>query len=246
MKTWILIISALLVNHFSFSKNLIEKGNDAYASENFEEAIQFYLSDISNGNQSSDLYYNLGNAYYRLNEIGESIWAYQTAIKLNPDNTDAIFNLQFVNEMTVDKIDRHQTGVGSWVKARLFGVNPNFWVYWSWFLSLVLAISLYFFFTKTSAFINTISSLSIFIVGLAFIFTISLSIIQKNQIIQKNHFVITEAMAKIQNEPKQESLTSFELHEGAELNIISENSNWYEVEINGNKGWTLKENGLTY
>jgi len=68
------------------SNSLFEKGNTLYNKGDYQNAIESYLGIIENGYHSSEVYYNLGNAYYRLNLIGQSIWSYMQASRLDPRN----------------------------------------------------------------------------------------------------------------------------------------------------------------
>src|SRR5690606_40201598 len=82
-----------------------EKGNSLYNQGEYQAAIEEYLKISENGEHSSELYYNLGNAYYKLNQIAPSIYYYEKALLLNPDDQDILNNLQYAQNMTVDAID---------------------------------------------------------------------------------------------------------------------------------------------
>ena len=84
---------------------LFSKANSLYKNGNYSKAIDIYLSIEKQGLQSDELYYNLGNSYYKLNKVAPSIYYYEKALKINPLNEDAISNLAFAKRMTIDVIE---------------------------------------------------------------------------------------------------------------------------------------------
>jgi tetratricopeptide (TPR) repeat protein len=82
-----------------------EQGNEAYQSGNYLKAIEYYNQIIDNGYQTSEVYYNLGNAYYKLKNIPEAILNYERALKVDPSDEDSEFNLRIANLQTLDKIE---------------------------------------------------------------------------------------------------------------------------------------------
>ncbi len=225
---------------------IYKSGNEAYENEDYELAIQKYMELISDDYISADLYYNLGNAYYRTNEIGEAIWAYENATKIDPSHQDVGFNLEFVNNLTVDKISVNKKGIGSWLNKNIFGFTLNLWFYISLLSALIIAYLFYLFFTPTSHLVNNLSLLGITLFGLILIGSTTFSILQKNKITGQSKVVVVEDAAKVLTEPTENATTAFELHEGAQLNIKSKNDDWYEVELNNNTGWIQKKNVWTY
>ena len=90
-----------------YSQNIDEKfyaANKLYNNTKYLEGIEVYENILSEGWESSNLYYNLGNAYFRQNQIGQSIWAYHKALKMDPRNLDLTHNLEIVNARIKDRI----------------------------------------------------------------------------------------------------------------------------------------------
>ena len=83
----------------------IEAGAKAYQSSDFERAIDEWRTCVDNGIVNADLYYNLGNAYFRSGKIGFAIYYYRSALKLRPNDEDIQHNLKFAQAMTRDKVD---------------------------------------------------------------------------------------------------------------------------------------------
>ena len=100
-------IITLLFFSFCIGQNteLFDKGNDLYNQGRYLEAIESYSDIIKDGKHSSELYYNMGNSYYKLNDIANSIFYYEKALLLNPMSEKITNNLSFAQNMLIDKIE---------------------------------------------------------------------------------------------------------------------------------------------
>ena len=100
-------IITLLFFSFCIGQNteLFDKGNDLYNQGRYLEAIESYSDIIKDGKHSSELYYNMGNSYYKLNDIANSIFYYEKALLLNPKSEKIANNLSFAQNMLIDKIE---------------------------------------------------------------------------------------------------------------------------------------------
>ena len=86
----------------------IEAGANAYKENDFERAIDEWRTCVDNGFQDADLFYNLGNAYFRNGNLGFSIFYYKNALRLHPGDEDILHNLKFAQAMTRDKVDEDE------------------------------------------------------------------------------------------------------------------------------------------
>ena len=107
IKHKIIILLLLFTSVVSFAtKNLQANAEKAYSNKNYKESITAYETILNEGQVSYKLYYNLGNAYYKNNELGKAIYNYELANKLQPNNKDVKTNLRIANEKTIDKIEK--------------------------------------------------------------------------------------------------------------------------------------------
>ncbi|WP_337251769.1 tetratricopeptide repeat protein [Maribacter halichondriae] len=98
----------LLLICFSVSgqnEALFSEASKAYNGGNYENAIQNYLEILENGQHSAEVYFNLGNSYYKLNQIAPSIYYYEKALLLRPNDSEIKNNLAYAQNMTLDAID---------------------------------------------------------------------------------------------------------------------------------------------
>jgi len=101
---WILLLFSLSVYAID-GQVVIARGNNAYNSGRYQDAIGIYTSLVSAGFESSDLYYNIGNSYFKLNDIPHAILWYERAQRIDPGNEDVIFNLNVASSRITDKIE---------------------------------------------------------------------------------------------------------------------------------------------
>ena len=100
-----LFLILLFLNAQSQVEVVFDEGNALYNQGNYTKAIEKYTSIINNGSESAELYYNLGNAYYKINDIANSIFYFEKSLLLDPNNNETKNNLSFSQNMTIDRIE---------------------------------------------------------------------------------------------------------------------------------------------
>ena len=125
-------IITLLFFSFCIGQNaeLFDNGNDLYNQGRYLEAIESYSDIIKDGKHSSELYYNMGNSYYKLNDIANSIFYYEKALLLNPKSEKITNNLSFAQNMLIDKIENHsQNQISSFFSSVINLFDYSIWQY---------------------------------------------------------------------------------------------------------------------
>ena len=140
------------MNSYGFSEladGLYMEANKAFIAENYNDAIVKYEAILKDGYESVELYYNLGNAYYRSEQLGKSIWAYSNALEIAPRNRDIAHNLSIANAKIVDRIEMPK----SFVFITLYRLLKSKMTTYEWILFgsfLIFINSIYFSFMKFS------------------------------------------------------------------------------------------------
>jgi tetratricopeptide (TPR) repeat protein len=233
-----LVLSILLPQRMLASDQsaALQSANEAYANEDFELALDGYSQLIADGYYSSGLFYNAGNAYYRNGEIGEAIWAYEKALKVDPSNKDAQGNLKFVNQKT-DGIDNSSPGVGTWLQSMLFGPRINLWSWLSILSSGLFSISLVIYFTAKGTRKKTLGLFLGGIFGLVLVFTTITAHQHKLYIVEQTQAIVISPQAEVRTSPVDKAKVSFTLKEGDKVQLLGGSKGWIQVEINENTGW---------
>ena len=231
----------ILFAFFNYSQNseLFDQGNDFYNQGRYFESIEKYNLILKNGSHSDELYYNLGNSYYKLNDIANSIFYYEKALILSPNDGKILNNLSFANNMLIDKIDSlPKNQISSFFNSLINLFNYSTWQYIYLFFEYLAVIFLVLYFiskkpkNKKRYFITALS-LSLF-----FVFTLIAANISENNYLNDNPAIIFDKEVDLRSEPNLRSEEISTLHEGTKLNVIESVNDWSLIELkNGNKGW---------
>ncbi len=239
----IIIIALILITKVSFSQDpLLDSAKASYDKANYPTAIESYNQILNKGLESGELRYNLGNCYYRTNQIGLSILNYEKALKIMPGNEDILFNLEIVNEMKKDKFENIPTiNFGNLLSSLNKVISFGFWAVLSTILILtsgglfILAKK-----NKNSSFLK----ISFPIVFIGVVIGI-LSIQQKNAVLENKDGIVIYNQTNILSEPNANSTILLEVNEGSKLKIIGSDNNWLNVSTPSNdKGWIEAQNIL--
>jgi len=240
-----LLFLLLFCGLLSFGQNeaLFEQGNNQYRDGNYEAAISTWETVLERGEHSAALYFNLGNAYYKIENLAESIYFYEKALQLAPGDAEIRNNLAIAQNNTVDIIEP--------LPKNLF----NTWLantsqrhsYDNWAIAAVIFTVLFSLLFILYYFAGASSRKRIFFTGslvALFIALLSVFFAFKNYdmvVVQRAGIVFTTS-TQVRSEPVMRSEVSFTLHEGTKVKIINEVDDWKRIKLaDGKEGWMLKE-----
>lgn len=218
---------------------LFQKGNESYETGNFDQAIEQYQKIIDLGVKNSKVFYNLGNANFRKNQLGKAVLNYRRALTLDPRDDDSMANLRFVKLFTLDKIEEQRVNPLSnllhWFLNLLSVDELTILVSLSYFLSIALGILILFRKSKKPWVFGLIIFLVIFILS-------SSSLATKLYFDSIKNGVLIEPQAEVRSGPGKDYTLQFTGHEGLEFQINEEAEGWYRISLpNGVKGWIPKD-----
>lgn len=250
MKKVIIIILILIFSESIISfgkpnqriKNLQDSALNFYMQNDFENSVRVYLEILKSGYYSSELYYNLGNAYFKSGDIASAIYYYEKAKLHNPSDPDINHNLKIAYSQIKNKVEPlPEFFFISWYKQTLNLFSANTWAVLSimFFVFLLTAILIY-------LFGKTLTQKKIgFYTGIIFIFFFSLSLlfsIKQTNNITKNKFAIIFDPVMVKSSPQEEGTNMFEINEGLKVEILDSLNNWYNIRLaDGKQGWIVKE-----
>ena len=217
------------------TSTMYENGMDAYRKGQYDLAIQEFESIISNNWNSPELYYNLGNAFYRSVNIAGAVWAFESCLKLSPTHEDAKYNLKLANLKVIDRMDLPEPPIYLKWYLGIKGVfTPSTWINFSLFIFLIFSIIM-----TTSQIIPSLilQNLrgSIIVVFFVSLFLTIHSIWTDNSL---SLGVIYATKVDAHSEPNVFSTRLFEVHEGLRVSIIQAVDEWVEIELlDGKMGW---------
>ena len=220
-----------------------ETANKQYREKKYAEAAVLYENVIKAGGQSPEVFFNLGNAYYKSGLISKAILNYERAKVLNPTDDDIQFNLRLAYSGTVDKIEPIPLlFYQRWWQSFLHILSPSGWGIVSiTFIWLTLGLGLFYLFAPTpnakrNSFLSAMVLLMISLLG----FFISYS--ANDTLNGKNGAIVIESTAYIKSSPDEKSTNLFLLHEGTKVEVMKESDGWKQIRIaNGNVGWVQED-----
>ena len=230
-------------NSFASTQEDYNKANAFYGEKKYDEAIEIYNALIEKDELSTAIYYNLGNAYYKNNEIPLAILNYERALKLQPDNEDALFNLNMANKQTVDKIERlPELFITNTWRNIVSSKTVNSWTYYTIGLLFLSTFLFVIYLLAGSVFIKKINFYSGILFLLITLFCWVMAA-QRNQLnLSTNEAIIFESTVTIKSEPNPTSEKLFTLHEGTKVTLLEKVNDWSRIKLpNGNIGWIPSE-----
>ncbi len=239
--------TAVLSGSLSAEGQLPDAAAQAYRDKNYKESIILYEGLIAQGmtedKVSAQLYYNLGNAYFRNNQLGKAILSYERALLLDPSDGDIRHNLRFAQNRTVDRINTAANlFITNWFKGVRNIFSSNQWAVTAivLFLLFLACVGVYLFvrllWARKSAFYTGIVLFLLTMTANIFAFS------QKNERVRKDSAIIIAGAASVNASPDNGSNALFELHEGTKVKIRNNDGNWFEIQIaDGSVGWIRQQ-----
>ena len=226
------VLSVSLV--FSQADASFERANASYAAGNYELALAGYQQVVDQGVQSSDVYFNMGNAHFKLQNLGEAIYYYEKALLLDPNNERASNNLGFAQASRLDAFEeKDRTDFFTNIASR----GSDYWAWWTIGCAVLAAIMLFLFLRGRG--IMKRLGLVLFLVGLMGVGTLFwLAGIAEDQGSKLKTAIILSEQVDLKEEPSDTAPTSLELHEGTKVILQQSVPGWQEIELpNGSLGW---------
>lgn len=238
---FVLLLTAQMATGFAQTiDEAFGTANVAYQEKGYTTAITQYQSILQQGYQSAELHYNLGNAYYRTQQLGKAVLHYERAARLAPNDKDIKHNLSIVNAQIEDKLETLPNFflIDGWNSLRQ-QLSSNTWA----------VMGIVFFWLAMAALIvwqigqtRTQRKWGFFIgITLLFISILPISLAVANTKDSKQAIVIAkETMLK--SSPDDLSASVLLLHEGLKVNLLDKIGDWYKVRLpNGDEGWLSNE-----
>lgn len=222
---------------------LFDKANEQYGEGNYREAIRLYEQILSEGETSVAVYYNLGNAFYKMDSIGPSIYYFEKALQLDPGDPDVLNNIAQAREETIDAIPvREEAGIRQAVKKFISVFSLNTWAISAVVFSFLFALLfLTYYFTKKPL-VKRILFGGFVLLFLLLILAIFFSFEQQELQKSNSYAIVFSEEAAVRDEPTLREDTAFFLHEGTKAKVLEDYQEWVKVELSdGSQGWMRNE-----
>lgn len=220
-----------------------QEGNTHYNNGEYQEAIDKYNSILNDGLHSFELYFNLANAHYKQNNIAESIYFYEKALQFDTNNKEALSNLSFAQQMTIDDIDVvPNSGIKNILNDLVSVMNSDGWgvliVVLIWLTVLFLLVYFFSRNTKTKRVSFVLSFTLSSLILLSFVMGFYAKSLENNNI----YAIVFDEEVQVKEEPNLRSSLRFKLHEGTKILLLETLGEWNKIRLtNGQSGWLQSE-----
>lgn len=226
------------------AENIFLEANSRYEKGDYAQAEKLYRMIIEYGIQNGSVYYNLGNAYFKQNQLGEAILAYEKALRLVPHDREAKQNLQLANLLIYDRVEKGELSppiqLALWLH-NIFSLNTQLAIVLILFyLSSFLFAS---FIVKKRRGLSTDLTILFLLVLIFFLALFSISSVKKIYDLEKiSYGIILTEKVDVLSGPGDSNAVLFPVHEGLKVRVRAEREAWYQISLpNGLNGWIQKE-----
>lgn len=244
MRKLIFILSLIVVTFITNAQpeNMLKEANQLYASNEFNKAQKIYETIVNQGFESAELYFNLGNACYKNQELTKAILYFEKASLLAPNDEEIQFNLELANQFVVDKIvPLPRPFFLKWGQSILNLFTANGWAFISIItFIIILGLAALFIFSTTLSIRKISFSAAIFFLAISLL-SFVLAGKQKSKLTNRNHAIIFATTVTVKSSPSESGTDLFVIHEGLKVEIKEELGSWADIKLeDGNTGWVKK------
>lgn len=238
----------LLFHYWGFSQEapspekLFEEATSLYNDGKYEEAAENYLAILDRGEHSSSVYYNLGNSYYKLNHIPESIYYYEKALQLSPDDKDIRNNLAFARNMTIDAIEPvPQTGISRFWENFTGNFHYDTWAGIAVAFAFLSALLFLFYYYLTSSVKKRLFFVGSIVSVICLVFSVYIAYSRYYKSTNTKFAIVFAGEAEVKSEPNSKSEQVFLLHSGTKVQVLEALDGWKHIKLaDGKTGWLLQ------
>lgn len=235
----------LLIAQFAFSQTatqLYQSAAQLYKQNQFAEAAAAYEKLLKQGATTPEVYYNLGNSYYKLNNLGKAIVNYERAARLAPEDEDIIHNLRLAQSHAIDKVTPvPQLGVVRWCNDLVCSQSARAWAVAAmacmWLAFVAFAA---FLFMERYRSIPRFAGVVLLLLSLTFVF---LWRWQHNNVHDSGYAVLITENTYAKTAPDGAANNAFQLHEGIKFLLLDKVGEWNKIRLaDGKIGWITTTN----
>lgn len=223
--------------------DLFLQGNGQYESGDYEGAVRSYTDIVETGLESPELWYNLGNSYYKLGRLGYSVLAYERAKKLSPGDESILYNLRAANLLLKDKIIMPQENtiirlIRSIHNSARTDVVIKFLILLYLASIFIYAVTLF----MADGRLKRTLNFSLITFGILFFFTSVFAGLKIEYELKSSRAVVMVEEMSVSSAPEEIGEELFLLHEGTTVELIGGSDSWKQIRlIDGKAGWAPAE-----
>ena len=215
------------------------EADSAYIRGQYQQAIKDYEMLLKQG-ASADLYYNLGNAYYRSENITRAVLNYERALLLSPGDRDVRFNLQIARAKTIDKIvPESEMFFFTWYRSLVNLMSVDAWAWTALIALALLIVLLLVYLFSDRIWLRKVGFFGGFVLLILFALSNLFAWQQKQDLLFRKGAIVISPSVTVKSTPAKNGTDLFILHEGTKVSITDGTmKGWMGIRIaDGKEGW---------
>ena len=221
------------------TETTFENANSAYNAGQFEKAVMLYKEILESGRHSVELYFNLANSYYRLNQVGESIFYFEKAKQLRPKDEDINVNGAFAQNMAIDAVEVLPKSQVTQLQEKTTDLfSQDGWAYFIILLAWLLVLFWGLYLRNKVPLIKKTFFVFTLVLGMLLIGSLSIAVIKSANNADTTYGILFDEKIDVWAEPNSRAEVLFLLHEGTKVQMLDQLQEWQKIRIaNGSEGW---------
>jgi tetratricopeptide (TPR) repeat protein len=237
-----LILLLLMSAGTVFAQNpeqVFQQGNLLYQQGSLDEARKAYETLLGQGYVSGELYYNLGNVYYRTGSIARGILFYERAGRLTPQDEDLQHNLALANLRITDRIEpTPRLFIWGWWEALKNALSLQGLTWLTFLAYLIVIASVALLLLGGSYTVRRVGLIGSALTGAVFLLLLAVFIGRLADLGATDEAIMMASVATVKNSPDPKSSDAFVLHSGVKLWVVDRMSEWVKIRLaDGKQGW---------
>lgn len=233
----------LLITQVFYAQAGFEEGNVLYKKGQYQQAIDAYSSVLSAKKQSAELYYNIGNCYYKLNKVAPAIYNYEKALVLSPNNQEVLNNLKFAQKRTVDEIKViPKVGFEKLLRDFTAIYDYNTWARFAVGFSVLFLLGFLGYYFSAASVLKRVFFVGMFLMLVFLIISVAAALFEKSYAVNERPAVVFADRTEVKSEPQNKGSKVIDLHEGTTVSVKKVEGRWKKIQLtDGTVGWIASE-----
>ncbi len=237
----LLLFISLLISTYVFADSVSDfsKANELYKKGKYTEAEKVYEAILLSGNESADVYFNLGNSFFKQNKLPQAVLNFERAARLSPGDDDIQFNIKVANSRIVDKIELlPEIFYSRWMKSLKNLYSADDWAMVSIVLLVLAIIAGVIYFLTANEVLQKIGFYLAVVFTIGVCFALGFGYNQFTQLKEAKAAIIFTPTLNVKSSPSENGTNIFVIHEGTKVSLEDRVGTWVKIQLNdGNIGW---------
>lgn len=232
----------LLFTQVFWAQNDFEKGNTFYQKGNYQEAINAYESIVKSGEESAEVYFNLGNCYYKLNKVAPAVYNFEKALLLSPCDSEIQNNLSFAKKMAIDEIaETPKVGFSKLISDFTSSFHYDTWAWMAIVFSVLFLIGFVAYYFSSSTGLKRVFFSGMILFLLFVVVSVFSGFYEKSRINNDRPAIVFADVIAVKSEPNASAQDAFTLHAGTKVTVLEDLGNYKKIQLTDLKeGWIEK------